>query len=77
MGNETADPSAPCDSLQEVRNRLVLGINKAFNAQLLLWLGVLRDDPDDVDMALDNGANPNAPCTSEIQQAVTECGYSF
>lgn len=77
MGNEAIDPSAAGDSLQEVRNRLVLGINKAFNAQLLLWLGVLRDDPDDVDMALDNGANPNAPCTSEIRQALTECGYSF
>lgn len=71
MGNETHK------SIQTLRDRLVMDTDKLFNAQLLLWLGIVRNDIDDVEMALDNGADPNARCTRDIMEALNEYGYSY
>ena len=70
----------PIDSLTlyELRGKILAGGTEAlFSAQVLLFLSILRNNIEDCTLALDYGADPNAPATPEIKAAVREYGYDL
>ena len=79
MGVDPADPDQ-VDSLTlyELRGKILAGGTEAlFSAQVLLFLSVLRSNYEDCKLALDYGADPNAPTTPEIKAALQEYGYDL
>ena len=49
-------------------------INKAYNATVLIFIGVLTSNKDLVETGLDNGGNPNYGMTNSIKTILRQCG---
>ena len=65
-------------TLYELRGKILAGGTEAlFSAQVLLFLSILCNNVEDCKLALDYGADPNAPATPEIKAAVREYGYDL
>ena len=48
-------------------------INKAYNATVLIFIGVVTNNNDFVVKGLDNGGNPNYGMTSNIKRILRAC----
>ena len=65
-------------TLYELRGKILAGGTEAlFSAQVLLFLSILRNSEEDCKLALDYGADPNAPATPEVKAALREYGYEL
>lgn len=60
--------------INQIKENIQVNTNKNFNAQLLLFIGILRDNIPDINYALDNGADVNQPMSQHIQFALHTMG---
>ena len=60
--------------INKIKENIQLNTNKNFNAQLLLFIGILRDNIPDIEYAMDNGADVNQPMSQSIQYVLHTMG---
>ena len=60
--------------INQIKENIQVNTNKNFNAQLLLFISILRDNIPDLNYALDNGANVNLPMSQSIQYVLHAMG---
>ena len=56
-------------------NNINTNKNRDFNATVLLFIGVILQNVDYVQLSLDNGASVNASITPEIRYILKEIGH--
>ena len=56
-------------------NNINTNKNRDFNATVLLFIGVILQNVDYVQLSLVNGANMNTPMTPEIRYILKEIGH--
>lgn len=61
--------------IELIINNINMDTNRDFNATVLLFIGVVLQNIDYVQMSLDNGGNVNHPITPEIRYILKEIGH--
>lgn len=60
--------------IHKIKENIQVNTNKNFNAQLLLFIGILKDNIPDIEYAVDNGADVNEPMSQPIQYVLHAMG---
>lgn len=61
--------------IELIINNIKMDTNRDFNATVLLFIGVVLQNIDYVQLSLDNGGNVNTPITPEIRYILKEIGH--
>ena len=72
MGNDNLSKD---EIIKLIINNINIDKNRYFNATVLLFIGVVLQNIEYVQLSLDNGAKVNTPLTPEIRYILKEIGH--
>ena len=72
MGNDKLSKE---EIIEVIINNINTNKNRDFNATVLLFIGVILQNVDYVQLSLDNGASVSTPITPEILYILKEIGH--